>query len=288
MRRAITRGLVRGVVALGPAVAWAVVPQAASAGTIPSTPCISLSTHPHVVGGNNINPSNPGNPSSIDWLRGNGVRATFRVPLNPTVRHDCAGPASGIAVKLRMVNNTNDLTNVTIMVGVQWENHFNGNGAFVFEDPVWGVSYNNGEGDFWDSDLPPNNVTIGLCGLGNGLQVTLRIRNGTDAQGNHVWFAECKEPNSSNWHNMKFGGGAIGTAPNPYTKGISLVSRWRAGSSGGLNLDPTGLQYKGLTSGTWFDWANSDCFGNSTTDYAFDGSSSNFFSILAGTPNPNC
>lgn len=247
----------------------------------PSQACINFS-HPHVVGGNNLLEGNPGNVSSTDWLRGEGVQATFAVPADPTVRTDCLGPAAGIALKLRMVDVNNQLTDTSVIMGINWENEYDPfYQQFTPKVPVWGVSYGtNAEGTSWDDEIPRGNVTLGLCQLTPGNTVTLRIVNNT----NGGWTPYCLNPQNGSWVDMKFGGGGFASG---YVEGISLLSRWRAGTVGGLNLTASALKWKD-SYGTWNPWSNSDCFSNTTTDYLFNGGSSANFTIAAGTPNPNC
>jgi hypothetical protein len=238
-----------------------------------------------VVGGNNLLSGHPGDIQSTLWQRGQGARMTFRVPLQPTVRTDCLGPAAGIGLKFRLIDNngSGDLTNVRMMAGVVWSNHYTGlaGQGFIYADPLWGWSYGTGhDDDGWDDTV--SKATQGLCNLNPGQLVTLRIHN-TSINGNHAWRAECRADDGS-WINMNVRGDSL----SPYWSGVQLVDRWREGTIGGLNLDATGLQWKDLAS-NWAGWDNANCFTNNTTNpqYRFDGGTSTL-SISAGTANPNC
>jgi hypothetical protein len=274
-----------GATAVGIALLVAGPPVAAQAAP-PSTPCDNLG-YQRVTGGDNLFASNPGNVTSPDWVRMYGDQATFRVPINPTVRTDCYGAAAGILLRMRMVNSSGDLTNSIAIVGVLFENRATTHG-FVYADPVFGSAFYTSTPpaieDNW-SEIFSGSIVAADCHLGAGGLVTLRIKAFTDGAGNNAWRPQCKA--GSQWLDMYQGTSYV---DNAHHFGVDLMERFRAGSVGGLVIDATGLQEMTVT-GAWTNWENSDCFQNSTSGsdtYRFASVSRSEFTIDHGTPNPNC
>jgi hypothetical protein len=235
-----------------------------------------------VTGGNNQLTGHPGNPNSSLWIKGQGVRATFRVPLDPNVRHDCFGDAAGLGVKMIFTGTDGNPSGYKLFAGVHYVNYSTGiaGDPYHYEEPVWGALWGtkHDDDDWQDS---PGQLAAGYCHLIPGQLVTLRIR----PVGTNGFQAECLA--GSAWYSMMPNNVYI--PPPPTGTGVSLLEHFRLGGQGGLSMsDVSNLQELNLASpAKWIDWDNANCWLNNSDDYFFDGAQTSF-KVYPGTPNGGC